>query len=115
MKNLFHLFLNIKGRKWINSYDKLNMTDGEVYTSPMEDSVNGKISFDFHPIFQSREVKDIKLTFKDSMCIESKAGKGKVGTSGMIIDILGSFKYLFYSIILLSILGMLITKRYINK
>ena len=38
-----------------------------------------------------------------------------VGTSGMIIDILGSFKYLFYYIILLSILGMLITKRYINK
>jgi MFS family permease len=38
-----------------------------------------------------------------------------VGTSGMIIDILGSFKYLFYYIILLSILGILITKRYINN
>ncbi|MHC5158922.1 MAG: aminopeptidase, partial [Planctomycetota bacterium] len=36
-----------KGRKWINCAGKLNMPDGEVFTSPVEDSVNGKIRFTY--------------------------------------------------------------------
>ncbi len=71
------LSMRVKGRKWINSYGKKNMPDGEVYTSPIEDSVNGNISFDFPAIFQGREVKNIRLKFKDGKCIEAKAEKGE--------------------------------------
>ncbi|MDV7401714.1 aminopeptidase, partial [Arthrospira platensis SPKY1] len=34
-----------KGRIWMNSDGQTNMPSGEVYTSPIEDSVNGSIHF----------------------------------------------------------------------
>ena len=43
----FDITFSTKGRKWINSDGQTNMPSGEVYTSPVEDSVNGTIHFDF--------------------------------------------------------------------
>ena len=70
------LTLNVKGRNWVNCSGKLNMPDGEVYTSPIEDSANGKIRFTFPGILTGREVKDIKLTFKDGKVVKASADKG---------------------------------------
>lgn len=70
------LTFNTKGRKWINCSGKENMPDGEVFTSPIEDSVNGTIRFTFPGIFVGREVEDIKLTFKKGKVIEASALRG---------------------------------------
>ena len=50
-----------KGRTWINSDGQTNMPSGEVYTSPIEDSVNGVIRFSYPAIYMGHEVEDVTL------------------------------------------------------
>ncbi len=71
------LTLGIEGRKWINSCGHKNLPDGEVYTSPIEDSVNGTIRFTYPGIYMNREVENIWLKFKDGQVIDYSAAKGK--------------------------------------
>jgi aminopeptidase len=52
------------------------MPDGEVFTAPIENSVNGKIRFTFPGIYAGREVEDIELTFKNGKVIKASAAKG---------------------------------------
>jgi aminopeptidase len=52
------------------------MPDGEVFTGPVENSVNGTVRFTFPGIFQGREVEDITLTFKDGRVKKASAVKG---------------------------------------
>ncbi len=41
------LTVSVKGRKWVNCCGHNNLPDGEVFTSPLEDSVNGHIRFTY--------------------------------------------------------------------
>jgi aminopeptidase len=66
-----------KGRTWINSDGQTNMPSGEVYTSPVENSVNGHIRFSFPGIFMGREIEDIQLTVKDGEVVKWEAKRGK--------------------------------------
>jgi aminopeptidase len=70
------LTFNVKGRKWINCSGQKNMPDGEVFTAPTENSVNGTIRFTFPGIFLGREVEDIELTFKEGRVVKASAAKG---------------------------------------
>jgi aminopeptidase len=70
------LTFNVKGRKWINCGGKENMPDGEVFTAPIENSINGTIRFTFPGIVSGREVEDIKLAFKDGKVAKASAAKG---------------------------------------
>lgn len=72
-----HLTLSTKGRIWINCDGKENFPDGEVFTSPVENSINGHIRYTFPAIYNGREVEDITLTFKDGKVVEAKAAKGE--------------------------------------
>lgn len=49
------------GRRWINSDGRTNMPSGEVYTSPVEDSVEGVVHFDYPAIYRGREVQGVTL------------------------------------------------------
>jgi aminopeptidase len=49
------------GRTWINSDGRHNMPSGEVYTSPVEESVNGYIRFSYPGIYMGQEVEDVRL------------------------------------------------------
>lgn len=71
------LSMSIAGRKFINSDGKHNMPSGEVFTSPLEDSVNGEIRFSYPTIFGGREVDGVALTFKDGVVVEASATKGE--------------------------------------
>lgn len=70
------LKFSVKGRKWINCSGQKNMPDGEVFTAPVENSVNGTIRFTFPGIYAGREVEDIKLTFKNGKVAKASAAKG---------------------------------------
>lgn len=70
------LTLSVKNRKWINCDGKLNMPDGELGTSPVETSVNGRIRFTYPGIYLGREVEDISLTFKDGKVVKASAVRG---------------------------------------
>jgi aminopeptidase len=68
--------VNIEGRKWINCDGRENFPDGEIFTSPVEDGVNGHITFSFPGISMGKEVEGIKLTVKDGVVVEAAARKG---------------------------------------
>ncbi len=70
------LSFNVKGRKWINCSGQKNMPDGEVFTAPVEDSVNGTIRFTYPGIFQGREVENVELTFSEGRVAKASAAKG---------------------------------------
>ncbi len=66
-----------QGRTWINSDGRTNMPSGEVYTSPVEDSVNGTIRFSYPAIYMGNEVEDVQLTVRDGQVVEWAAARGK--------------------------------------
>jgi len=71
------LNMSIEGRKWINCCGKVNFPDGEVFTGPIEDSMEGHIRFSFPGIYGGREVEDIRLAFKKGKVIKATAKKGE--------------------------------------
>lgn len=71
------LRMSIDGRKWINCDCKLNVPDGEVFTTPVENSVEGHIRFSFPGIFNGKEIEDIRLEFKEGKVVKASAAKGE--------------------------------------
>ena len=69
--------VGVKGRKWINCDGKLNFPDGEVFTGPVEDSVNGTVKFSFPAVHLGREVTGIRLTFEKGKVVKAEADKGR--------------------------------------
>ena len=65
------------GRKWISCSGKNNFPDGEIFTSPVEDSANGTVFFDLPAIYRGNEVNNIQITLKDGKVIEAKAEKNE--------------------------------------
>lgn len=66
-----------KGRRWINSDGQTNMPSGEIYTSPVEDSVNGVVHFDYPSIYMGTEVEGVTLWVKDGRVEKWEAKRGK--------------------------------------
>ncbi len=66
-----------EGRTWLNADGKNNFPDGEVCTSPIEDSVEGTIRFTFPGIYQGEEIEDIFLRFEKGRVVETRAAKGE--------------------------------------
>lgn len=71
------LHLCIKGRKWMNSHGAKNFPDGEVFTGPVEDSVNGYVEFNFPTVYMNREVSGVRLEYRDGVVVDATAAKGE--------------------------------------
>jgi len=69
--------MSVVGRKWINCDGHENFPDGEVFTGPVIESVNGTIAFSFPAVHHGREVTDVRLTFKNGKVTEASASKGE--------------------------------------
>ena len=71
------LSMSIAGRTFIPCAGYENFPDGEIYTSPVEDSADGWIRFKYPAIFDGNEVEDIELWFEDGKIVKEKAGKNQ--------------------------------------
>ncbi len=71
------LTLSVEGRTWINCSGQNNLPDGEVYTGPIERSVNGCIRFTFPGIYKGREIENIYLEFEKGKVVNAMAEKGQ--------------------------------------
>ena len=69
--------LSIKGRLFIECAGKENFPDGEIFTSPVENSVNGWIRFKYPAIYDGQEIEDIELWFEDGRVVKEKATKNQ--------------------------------------
>ena len=67
---------SIKGIGSVKCDGRRNIPDGEVFTGPVEKSVNGHIRFSFPTVRQGREATDVRLEFKDGKVVKSEASKG---------------------------------------
>jgi aminopeptidase len=71
------LTLSVAGRRWINSDGKRNFPSGEIFTGPIEDSVNGHVRFTFPVMTEGREVRDIRLRFENGLVVDASAAAGE--------------------------------------
>jgi aminopeptidase len=71
------LSFNFMGRTWVSCHGKRNFPDGEIYTSPNDDSTNGHVTFNFPSVYGERQVDGVQLTFKDGVVVEAAASKGE--------------------------------------
>lgn len=71
------LSMSIEGRSWINCSGEGNFPDGEIFTAPVEHSLEGTVRFSFPGIFNGREIEDIRLSFRNGKVVEASAVKGE--------------------------------------
>jgi len=72
------LKFSVKGRKFMNSDGSAhNMPSGEIFTSPIENSAEGYISYDFPVCQYGREMSGIKLVFRKGVVVEASADKNE--------------------------------------
>lgn len=71
------LKFSTKDRKWINSDGRNNMPSGEIYTSPVEDSVNGEVTFTLPLLFKGELLEDIHLKVKDGQITSYSCKSGQ--------------------------------------
>lgn len=67
--------LSIAGRKFINACGTHNMPDGEIYTGPVEDSVEGWARFTFPAVRYGVPVEGARFRFKGGKIVEASASK----------------------------------------
>lgn len=66
-----------KNRVWINSDGHYNMPSGEVFTGPIENSVNGYIYFSYPTVYEGSDVEGVSLVVKDGVIQEWSAVIGQ--------------------------------------
>ncbi|NWF78071.1 MAG: aminopeptidase [Chloroflexi bacterium] len=71
------LKLQVTGRRWENCDGHENFPDGEIFTGPIEDSVNGHIRYTYPACAYGREIEDVRLWFKDGKVIKATAAKNE--------------------------------------
>ena len=78
------LRLRVGGRTWIPSCGKENFPDGEIFTGPVETSVEGEISFTFPAAFQGRVVEGVRLRFEGGDVVAAEATRGQAFLDEML-------------------------------
>jgi len=71
------LSLSIKERIFDNACGLNNMPDGEIYTGPVEESVNGWVRYTYPAMVAGKVVEGIELTFKDGKVVQATAQKNQ--------------------------------------
>lgn len=69
------LTFSIKGMKAIPCCGECNIPDGEVYTAPVKNSVNGIITYNVPSVYHGNTYNNISLEFKDGKIIKATADK----------------------------------------
>ena len=66
-----------RAARWIPCVGEHNMPDGEFFTGPVEDSVNGEVAFSFPASYGGREVSGVQLRFEDGKVVDASAERGE--------------------------------------
>jgi aminopeptidase len=69
--------LGVAGRRFIPCVGDNNMPDGEFFTGPVEDSVDGVVTFHLPAVIGGREVSGVRLRFEAGVVVEASAERGE--------------------------------------
>jgi aminopeptidase len=78
------LTLACDGRTWVASTGRENFPDGEVFTGPVETSVEGEISFTFPAVFQGRMIEGVRLRFRAGEVVDATATRNEAFLKEML-------------------------------
>lgn len=67
------LTFSIKGLPAIKCDGQMNIPDGEIFTAPVRESVNGIISYNVPAVYQGVTFENIRLEFKDGKIVKATA------------------------------------------
>jgi len=67
------LTFSIKGMSAIKCDGEMNIPDGEVFTAPVRESVQGRITYNTPAVYEGFTYENICLTFKDGKIIDATA------------------------------------------
>src|SRR5258706_8162301 len=71
------LEMSIEGRTFKNADGSFNMPDGEIFTGPVEDSVNGWVNFTFPAVYHGSTVVGVKLKFEKGKIVQATAERNE--------------------------------------
>jgi len=69
--------LGVAERTWIPCVGEHNMPDGETFTGPVEDSVDGEVAFSFPATYGGREVSGVRFRFEGGRIVDASAERGE--------------------------------------
>lgn len=86
------LHLSVKGLPPIKCDGTMNIPDGEVYTAPVRDSVNGVVSYNTPSEKDGFKFENVRFEFRDGRIVDARANDtGRINT---ILDIDEGARYL---------------------
>ncbi|MGE3127048.1 MAG: aminopeptidase [Fimbriimonadaceae bacterium] len=69
------LSFSIKGIGAVSCHGRRNIPDGECFSCPVKDSVNGEIAFNTVSLYQGQEFSGIRYVLRDGKVVEASAGE----------------------------------------
>lgn len=92
------LRFSVRGRKWMVLDGKINMPDGEVFTAPVNETLQGVISFEYPGVLGGRLMHDLRLAWEDGVLVEATASTNadylaKIVNSDAGASLLGEFAF----------------------
>jgi aminopeptidase len=69
------LKLRVKGRKWISCHGTENFPDGEIFTSPIENTPEGYIQFTYPAEYDGRAAENVRLELKNGRVVKESASR----------------------------------------
>lgn len=78
------LTLGVEGRRWVTACGRQNFPDGEIYSAPVEDAVDGEISFELPTLHGGRSLEGVRLVFRDGEVVEATARRGQEALAEML-------------------------------
>jgi len=78
------LRLSIAGRRFIASCGVHNMPDGEIFSGPVESSVEGWVRFSFPSVHKGNEVEGVELTFEQGQVVSWRASRNQTYLEQML-------------------------------
>ncbi|MCL1854864.1 MAG: aminopeptidase [Clostridia bacterium] len=77
------LTFSIKGMPAVKCDGKVNIPDGEVFSAPVKDSVNGVIRFNAPSLYDGRVYHDTRLTFESGRIVKAESSDS-AGTNAIL-------------------------------
>jgi aminopeptidase len=71
------LEMSIEGRTFVNCCGERNMPDGEIFTGPVEGSVEGHVRFSYPTTYMGRKLEGVHLWFEKGKVVKATADKGE--------------------------------------
>lgn len=71
------LEMSIAGRPFLNANGRINFPDGEIFTGPVEDRVNGWVKFTYPAYYHDNDVIGTRLTFENGLVTQATADKNE--------------------------------------